>query len=146
MVATGIGAILTVQRGEVLDRIAAAGAPASAYGVVIIGIVLVLALLLLTARFLRELRRIVDSVGEGDPFRPDNAGRMQAMGWIAVGGQLVWLVLVAIARWVAPYVDDGKGLPDANLGSGLLLILTLFIFARVFRVGSDMRAALEGTV
>lgn len=146
MIAIGTVAILTVQRGEVFERIAAAGAPASGYGLVIAGFVLLLGLLLLTARFLLELRRIVDSVRQGDPFRPDNASRLRAMGWIAVGGQIVWLVLVAIARWAAQYVDEGRRLPEANLGGGLLLILVLFILARVFHVGSTMRDELEETV
>ncbi|HVF38199.1 MAG TPA: DUF2975 domain-containing protein [Sphingomicrobium sp.] len=145
-VTIGIGAILTVQRGEIFEKIAAAGAPTSAYPIVIVGFILVLAILLLTARFLLELRRMVDSVRQGDPFRPENADRLRLMGWIAVATQLVWLVVVAIARWVDQFIEEGNGLPDTHLGSGLLLILVLFILARVFRVGSDMRDELEGTV
>ncbi len=145
MVTIGIGAILTVQRAEVFERIAAAGAPASGYGIAIAGFILIVAILLLTARFLLELRRIVDSVRQGDPFRPENADRLRLMGWIAVGTQLVWLIVVAIARWAAQFVDKaGEAEPD--LGGGLLLILVLFILARVFRVGADMREELEGTV
>lgn len=142
----GIGAILTVQRAEVFERIATAGAPPSSYGLVMLGFALVLAILLLTARFLLELRRIVDSVRQRDPFQPDNADRLRLMGWIAVGTQGAWLIVVGIARWAAQYVEEGRRLPEAHLGGGLLLILVLFILARVFRVGSDMRDELEGTV
>ena len=146
MVAIGIGAILTVQRAVVFEKIAAVGAPASSYGLVILGFTLIVAIMLLTARFLLELRGIVDSVRRGDPFQPVNADRLQLMGWIAVSTQFIWLAVVGIARWAAQYLDEGRRLPEANLGSGLLLILVLFILARVFRVGSDMREELEGTV
>lgn len=146
MVAIGVGAILTVERAVVFDKIAAAGAPSSSYGLVVFGFSLIVALLLLTARFLLELRRIVESVRQGDPFQPDNANRLGRMGWITVGGQAVWLTVVGIARWAAQYVDDGRRLPDANLGGSLLLILVLFILARVFRIGAEMRDELEGTV
>ena len=145
-VAIGIGAMLTIQRGEVFERIAAAGAPASSYGLVMLGFALVLAILLLTARFLLELRRIVDSVRHGDPFQPGNADRLRLMGWIAVATQIVWLAVVGIARWAAQFLDEDRRLPEANLGSGLLLILVLFILARVFRVGAEMREELDGTV
>ena len=145
-VAIGIVSMLTLIRGEVFERIAAAGAPASAYAPVMLGFALVLAILLLTARFLLELRRIVVSVRHGDPFQPDNADRLRLMGWIAVATQIIWLAIVGIARWAAQFLEEGRRLPEANLGSGLLLILVLFILARVFRVGSDMREELDGTV
>jgi hypothetical protein len=141
----GIGAMLTVQRDVVMAKIAAAGAPASSFGLVMLGFLLIFGLLLLTAKFLLELRRIVDSVGDGDPFHPENADRLARMGWMVLGGKAVWVAVVAIAHWAAQYLD-GRRLPELNLLSGLLLVLVLFILARVFRVGAAMRDDLEGTV
>lgn len=142
----GTGAILTAGRDEVMARIAAAGAPASSLGVVVAGFLLIVALVLIAARFLLELRRMIDSVRDGDPFHPLNADRLSRMGWLAVAGQIVWLVVVAVGYWAGPYVDKGGDMPDTNIVSGLLMILVLFILARVFRVGAAMRDDLEGTV
>lgn len=144
-VTIGVGAILTVQRDQIYERIAVVGAPASAYGLVVFAFILVALLVLLTARFLLDLRRIIGTVRHGDPFLAENARRLKGMGWLAVAVQSVWLVLVAIARWVAQYVE-GRDVPDTNLAGGLLLILVLFILARVFRLGAEMRTDLEGTV
>ena len=141
----GIGGILTVGRAEVMAKIAATGAPPSSLGLVILGFLLIMGLLLMTARFLLELRRVVDSVRDGDPFRPENADRLARMGWLALIGKAVWIAIVAIAHWAAQYLD-GRRLPEINLVSGLLLVLVLFILARVFRVGAAMRDDLEGTV
>ena len=142
----GTGAILTVERAEVMAKIAAAGAPPYALGLVALAFLLIMALILITARFLLELRRMVDSVRDGDPFRPDNADRLSRMGWLAVVGQVIWMGVVAIAYWAMPYIDKGGETPDTNIVSGLLMILVLFILARVFRVGAGMREDLEGTV
>lgn len=141
-----IGAILTVERAKVMAKIAELGAPAYSPAVVIVAFLLIIALILITVRFLLELRRMVDSVRDGDPFRPDNADRLARMGWLAVVGQAIWIVVVAVAYWAMPYVEKGGELPDTNLASGLLMILVLFILARVFRVGAAMREDLEGTV
>ncbi len=95
--------------------------------------------------FLRELRRIVDTVAEGDPFIPVNAVRLQRMGWLAVGIQLIAIPVSALAGWAAylshvRFVDVGLSL------GGVFLALILFVLARVFRTGAQMRDELEGTV
>jgi len=140
----GIGGILTVGRAEVLARIAALGAPAWSLGLVILAFVLIMGLLLLTAKVLLELRRIVDSVRDGDPFRPENADRLARMGWMVLGGKIVWIGVVAIGHWAAQYLD-GRRLPEMNLLSGLLLVLVLFILAGVFRVGPSSGYGSDGT-
>ncbi len=95
--------------------------------------------------FIRHLRRIVDTVAEGDPFIPDNARRLRHMGWLAVAVQLVALPAGALAGWFAhvshvQYVDVGFSI------GGMLLALILFVLARIFRKGAEMRDELEGTV
>lgn len=111
----------------------------------------VIGLLALTIYFLVLLSRIVASVREGDPFVPVNADRLSRMGWLAVAGQLVSLPIGAAVAWMAiivgdqaenVYVDEDMALSI----EGVLLVLVLFILARVFRHGAAMRDDLEGTV
>ena len=97
--------------------------------------------------FVHLLGRIVDTVGEGDPFIPTNADRLRTMGWLALAIQLLTLPIgIAVAR-IAKAVEDSPS--DTSVGldlTGLVLVLILFILARVFRKGAAMREELEGTV
>lgn len=100
--------------------------------------------------FFGRLRDIIGTVGEGDPFVPQNADRLNAMAWM----QIVIYVLVAIMAGLASLVtawagqfSDVEVTTSASVDfSSVLLILILFILARVFRHGAAMRADLEGTV
>lgn len=149
IIGIGLGAILTVGRAQVFEQIAKAGAPDAAYPLLIGAFVLIAALLMLAHRFFQQLRGIVDSVGEGDPFRSENADRLTRMGWISVAAHCLALVLIGLAAWFAPHIE--KVGHDSQLGfeiepTGILLTLILFILARVFRRGAEMREELEGTV
>ncbi|MET0180119.1 MAG: DUF2975 domain-containing protein [Novosphingobium sp.] len=104
-----------------------------------------LAITALAFLFLRHLRRIVDSVAQGDPFAPVNAERLEAMGWLTLAIQLTSLFAEGVSHWVANQVDPLSADFDISLG-GLFLALVLFILARVFRKGAEMRDELEGTV
>lgn len=148
MVAIGTGAILTVGHAELSAAVARVGAPSTVYWTIIGVMLLVELLLFLILRFCLELRRIVLSVDEGDPFHPDNATRLSRMGWLALGGWLVMIPIAALASWIDEVVGDAaeitvEGGVDLD---GLLLALVLFILARVFRHGSQLRADVEGTV
>ena len=108
-------------------------------------------LLALGVYFLVLLRRIVNSVGEGDPFVPVNASRLSRMGWAVLAGQVLSIPIGRAVEWIATIVSDDKS--DIRVGDdfgldagGLLLMLVLFILARVFRRGAEMREELEGTV
>jgi Protein of unknown function (DUF2975) len=95
--------------------------------------------------FVRHLRQVIDSVADGDPFIPDNAVRLNRMGWLVAAIQLIAIPAGALAGWIAwaghvRYIDVGVSL------GGVLLALILFILARVFRRGAEMREELEGTV
>ena len=95
--------------------------------------------------FLRELRQIIDTVAEGDPFIPDNALRLERMGWLAVAIQLIAIPAGALAGWVS-YLTHIHDIAISVSLSGVLLALILFVLARVFRTGAAMRDELEGTV
>lgn len=113
-------------------------------------IVMLAGMLALGIWFLILLRQIVGTVAAGDPFIHDNADRLSKMGWIALGAQILSLPLAASVIWIAGMVEDhDRHRMDDNVGfdgGGIILILVLFILARVFRQGAAMRADLEGTV
>ena len=135
-------------RGHILAEIARRGAVSIApdFIWVICGISILIALAAFIGfRFLRELRRIVDTVAEGDPFIPDNAVRLQRMGWLAVIIQLIAIPAGALAGW-ASYLAHVHYVEISFSFSGALLALILFVLARVFRTGAQMRDELEGTV
>jgi len=100
--------------------------------------------LLLGILFFRHLFRIIGTVGDGDPFVPANAGRLQAMGWISVAVQVLTIPLEGVGRWLEKVTDHVNVNVDFS-GSGLLMALILFILARVFREGARLRGEVEGT-
>lgn len=150
----GIGAMVTVGRHAVFERIDKVGAPETAFPLLIVSLLLVMVMLQIGYRFLRNLGGIIATVGEGDPFALKNAERLSTMGWLTVAGHVLALVLAAMAAWFMPYLvklDGAKGHHGYDFGfnvglGGILLTLILFILARVFREGARMRADLEGTV
>ena len=98
--------------------------------------------------FLRHLRRVVDSVREGDPFVPINAERLRHMAWLAVAVQAVLLVVAPLVMWfdALPHKQNVRHNSDGISFGALVLALLLFVLARVFRRGTEMRDELEGTV
>ena len=149
MIGIGIGIFLSVGHATIAAKIAEAGAPNYAFGLLIGAMALVFVLLSLGQRFFKELAGIVNSVGTGDPFELANADRLTRMGWLSVGAHGLALVLIGLSHWFEPYL--AKAGHHAEFGfdvglTGVLLTLILFILARVFRQGAMMRAELEGTV
>ncbi len=142
-------ALLTVGHSKLAGKLAEADIPPEGLWGIVLAMLVGAGLLYLAFRFFGELSGIIDSVGEGEPFRADNADRLRRMGWITVIAQAAFLPLAGIAAWFAPYADKA----DAHLhidggldGGSILLTLILFILARVFREGTRMREELEGTV
>ncbi len=145
MVGIGIGAILTVQRSEIYAMLAEAGAPATGYWVILAALALVIFLLFLGFRFIRELMHVAASVEIGEPFDPENANRIARMGWITLAVQGGSMLLLPLAIWLKSYFDD-LSIEDTFSLTGFLVALVLFVLARVFRHGAEMREELEGTV
>lgn len=104
----------------------------------------------LAFRFFGKLRRIIETVEEGDPFVPDNADRLTGMAWHLTAIYALLGVMGITAITIASYVAMlGDGESSFAVGVDLSMILTiiiLFILARVFRKGTEMRDDLEGTV
>lgn len=117
---------------------------------IVLVMALAIAALALVFVFFKRLRQIINTVGEGDPFVPENADRLSIMAWLMLGVHLLTIPIGLLAMHVATEMEDlheENFSFDAGLdGSGVLMIITLFILARVFRQGTQMREELEGTV
>lgn len=115
-------------------------------GVMAIGLAIVVLLFV----FFDKLRRIINTVGDGDPFQPLNATRLAIMGWLMLAVQLLLLPATALGMQLAELADEAEGMNFTSDGgldmTGILLTIILFILARVFRHGAAMRDELEGTV
>ena len=149
MIGIGIGAMFSVSYDEVMKQITDAGAPRQAFGFLVGAMVMIMVLLSLAHKFFDQLAGIIASVGEGEPFRAENADRLSRMGWLSVGAHVLAVILAGISKWFEPF--DEKAGHDLDIGfsvelTGILLTLVLFILARVFKHGAEMREELEGTV
>jgi ABC-type transport system involved in multi-copper enzyme maturation permease subunit len=116
-------------------------------GIMLIGLGIVACLFL----FFGRLRAIIATVGEGDPFAPVNATRLSQMAWLMLGTKLLVLPAIPLGLQLAAIAEQYGEEADIQLDggfdlSGILLVIILFILARVFRHGAAMREDLEGTV
>jgi hypothetical protein len=116
-------------------------------GIILVGLAIVLALFL----FFGKLRAIIATVGAGDPFAPANAGRLNMMAWLMLSTQLLTIPLVFLVPYLTKWADSVETVTfHGQVGgldmTGILLVIILFILARVFRHGAAMREDLEGTV
>lgn len=94
---------------------------------------------------LHQLRKIVDTVRDGDPFVQMNANRLRRIGWVMVGIQVAGMPIGIIAKQLERHFEHVH--LDAGFSlNGLLAILLIFVLARVFEQGAAMREDLEGTV
>ncbi|MCM8557428.1 DUF2975 domain-containing protein [Sphingomicrobium sediminis] len=108
-------------------------------------LLLAVAILVLLFKGLGLLRDIIDTVGAGDPFAPANADRLEKMGWYAASVIPMMVVIVGLAVWLKGVVENIE--LDARFDFGVVfLALVLFVLARVFRYGAEMRADLDDTV
>ncbi len=134
------------------EIIAERGPDIAAFPAWSIAALLLLGLALIAAAFVffGKLRAIINSVGDGDPFAPENAERLTAMAWLSLGAYGIMAVMAGVAFSMASWIeqmDDADMSMDVGLDlTGILMIIILFILARVFRHGAAMREDLEGTV
>ena len=89
---------------------------------------------------LNRLLAMVNTVRSGDPFVAQNAARLQTIAYAVLGQQLLQLIIGATSRSVPPL-----RISTFSTG-GWLAVILLFVLARVFAEGTQMRDELEGTV
>lgn len=93
---------------------------------------------------LDRLVAMVQTVRNGDPFVAANAHRLQTIGWLLLGLQLLCLAIGLTGKAISipahPFLDAGLS------PSGWLAVILVFVLARVFGEGTLMREDLEGTV
>lgn len=112
-----------------------------------VGIAGAMTIFALVAFILRAMLQIVDSAIAGDPFVAQNADHLSRIGWLVVGVYAVEGILVSWFRWVTPIAAQGKMHHGFEFPfGGLFAVLLIFVLARIFRRGTEMRAELEGTV
>jgi hypothetical protein len=84
---------------------------------------------------------MVGTVRSGDPFVAENAARLQTIAWCVLALQLLHLtfgVMAATVNAAGSNVDwTFSGL------TGWLAVVLLFVLARVFEEGTQMREDLE---
>lgn len=150
MVILGIGivlaagaaiALIVIPDQQLMPRLS----DGNAIWLVIAGAVLVGVMMSLYLFFLRHLSRMVGTVGTGDPFQPENADRLQKMAWLTLILQGCMFVLAPLVTMIMDRIGEKGGGLELSFDS-LLLALVLFVLARVFRHGTQMRDDLEGTV
>ena len=110
---------------------------------------MVLAVVALIFAFLELLRRIIATVGEGDPFQPVNAARLTKMAWLMLAVEVITFPMAGLGMRLIEIFEAATGDSEIGFGidvSSIVMIVTLFILARVFRKGAEMRDELEGTV
>ena len=93
---------------------------------------------------LRRLLEMIDTVRAGDPFVARNADRLQTIAWALLGQQILQL-LVGLIAGASSAEAHGLHLDSLSTG-GWLAVILLFVLARVFAEGANMRDDLAGTV
>jgi hypothetical protein len=91
-----------------------------------------------------RLRRVFETLTQGDPFRPENVGRLRVAGLGLIALEVVGYFAFMAALWLAPELKDDLHL-SVNL-SGWFAILAVFVLAEVFREGARLRSDAELTI
>jgi hypothetical protein len=99
----------------------------------------------LSILFLRKLIAIIDSVGQGSPFMPENVARLRFMGWLVSAMQAMELLSLPLTPWLRHAFANHHFFVPFSL-AGLVTALLLFILARVFEHGTRLAEDVEGTV
>ena len=92
---------------------------------------------------LSRLLDVVETVRVGDPFVPENAVRLMTIAWCALGIQLLDLTFGMMAATVNA---AGSNVDWEFSLNGWLAVVLLFVLARVFEVGTQMREDLGAMI
>jgi hypothetical protein len=94
---------------------------------------------------MKRLLAIVETVSVGDPFVIINAERLKTIAWVTAGLEVLHYVIGLIAKGIS----TGTHPVDIDMKLNFtrwLVVLFLFVLARVFEQGARMRDELAGTV
>jgi len=94
---------------------------------------------------LTRLLTIVETVSVGNPFVVANAARLQGIAWAVLGLELMHYAVGILAASVSTATRPLNLRWEFSL-TRWLVVLMLFVLARVFEQGARMRDELEGTV
>lgn len=97
-------------------------------------------MLFIGTRFFGKLLALMRTV-HGDPFVPENAVRLRAMAWLLLGMEVLGYLLGLISHMA---VKESAGFEFSI--TGLIAVLSLFVLARVFTRGTELRDEIEGTI
>ncbi len=93
---------------------------------------------------LNRLRRVFETLIVGDPFRPQNVGRLRVVGFALIALE----VLGHIVHWLTDLFVRGRANGfslSVNL-TGWFAILVVFVLAEVFREGARLRQDADLTI
>ena len=88
------------------------------------------------------LRRIFMTLTAGDPFHPENVGRLRLIALVLAALELGRYAVWGISAWL-PGVRDVR--PDFSL-TAWFSVLVVFVLAEVFREGARLRREAELTI
>jgi uncharacterized membrane protein len=94
---------------------------------------------------LTRLLAMVDTVRNGDPFVAENADRLQTIAWSVLVLELMHGVVGIVVNRVSTVRQPLDFHWSFSVSRGLVVLL-LFVLARVFDQGTRMREELEATV
>lgn len=91
------------------------------------------------------IRKVVETLTVGDPFRPENVQRLRVIGLALVALEASSYLVRLIVAWTAPaaeaHLDGGWFNPTAWFA-----VLVVFVLAEVFREGARLRREAELTI
>jgi hypothetical protein len=90
-----------------------------------------------------QLRRIFATLVAGDPFVPENAGRLRRIAWAVIGLELArYAIQITTALIVTAFGQPASGVLESDFRPSLAAwaaALVLFVLAQVFREGARLR-------
>ena len=90
-----------------------------------------------------QMRRVLVTLIQGDPFHPANVGRLRTIGLALVGLEAVGYLVRLAVRW---FVHTEQPWPFSLNATGWFAILVVFVLAEVFREGARLRREAELTI
>lgn len=89
-----------------------------------------------------QLKKILQTLVDGDPFVPENAGRLTRLALIVAGMELAGYLISFVANMI--HVGTNVGI-SVNLASWVAVI-TLFVLSQVFAEGTRLREEEKMTI